>query len=228
MRRKQFLWSMAVLMVLLWATAYGAYSGPKEFLFDLTLADALLVLFTAVLAYATFQLRKTVKRQDHHYTLTERAYVELSHRHPGISWTDGKPGFKIKLKNRGRTPCRLVDFKMGYAFWRKTSPFALPPVPVYDKAVEYVPPKGMLVPGGYIFVTGGIVKSDVDFQAAISADLTLLAYCYVEYRDIFGNLHHAGWGREYEPVNEGQENNLGYLSSEDYNYDRPAAQAGGQ
>ena len=171
---------------------------------------------------ATRELRKVAHRQDQHYTLSERAYVELSHTKPGLTFTDGRPSFQIKIENKGRRPCRLVDFKMGFAFWRKAGPLAVPPPPQYDKRVEYIPSKGFLVPGGHIYVGGGLVKGDVDFGAQINAGATLLAYCYVEYADIFGHIHHAGWGREYEPVNEAKDNNLGDLSSEDYNYDRPA------
>jgi len=229
-RQRQFLAAIVAVAVLLWLATYGAYSGPKEFLYDVSITDVLLAAFTLALAYFTYllyevtrELRKVAHRQDRHYTLTERAYLELSHEHPGLKWSDdGRPGFQLKMTNKGSTPCRLVDFKMGFALWYRKGSFDLLPAPVYDKTSEFNPARGFLLPGGYIYVSCWKVKDNTDFQVQIGKGATLLAYCYVEYSDIFGNLHHAGWGREYEPVNEGKQNNLGYLSSEDYNYDRPA------
>jgi hypothetical protein len=234
-RQRRFLAAIAAVAVLLWVASYGAYSGPKEFLYHVTLTDVLLVVFTAVLAYFTYllyeatrQLRKQAQRQDRHYTLTERGYLELVHQHPGLTWTDGCPGFQIQIINKGSTPCRLVDFKIGFAFWQRRTPTDLPPPPKYDDKAEYIQQKAFLVPGGYIFSGGRLKQSEINYEAQATAGArsgwVLLAYCRVEYSDVFGDHHYAGWGREYEPVNEGKENNLGYLPSEEYNYDLPADQ----
>ena len=70
-RRKQFICSIAGAGIVAWLAAYGAFSGPKAFLFDVNITDVLLVCFSGLLFYATLmlydatkQLRRVAERQD--------------------------------------------------------------------------------------------------------------------------------------------------------------------
>lgn len=234
--RRKFLWSIGALGFLLWIGAYGAYSGSQSgvvpipsFLADVKITDVLLVIFSGLLYLATMAtvqatraMGKQAQRQEQHFKRSERAYVKMSHAGRGIVFLEGdRPLVEIKVENFGRTPCRVTDAVVNFGLCRTLRD--LPQTPRYTKEPDHVPNRGFLVTGDYIYVTVHRVEGSTFPRSAIDAGWVLLAYGYVEYVDMFGNAHHAGWGRYYEPAKDmlpDATNNLAYIASDEYNYDR--------
>jgi len=55
---------------------------------------------------------------------------------------------------------------------------------------------------------------------------TLIVYAYINYTDVFGVDHQAGYGRRYDPTRP-SDNNLFIIPHHAYNYDRPRKEGEG-
>lgn len=207
----------------------GTESWPAIWGIRLKITDTLLVIFTAILAIYTARLWKSTaglvtggERQEHHFQSSERAFLELSHTSPGVTFTDGQPTVELKILNVGNTPCHVNDSIIGFGYFSEPKDGRLPR-PNYKAFLRPTANQGYLVPNGYMFVSPRFAKDTTWPMDEIGRGELILVVCgYVEYTDVFGKVHHAGWGRYYEPGNENSPTgNLSYIPSKDYNYDRP-------
>jgi hypothetical protein len=164
------------------------------------------------------QLRRTVDSSEQ----SNRAYLELGHEKPGIFFVNGQPTVQLKIRNVGQTPCHIEDSVVGFAPCPRPLNGKFPP-PEYGAFAHPYPNQGYLVRDGYIFISPNFPEGTEWPWDEINNGTQVLVTCgYVEYTDAFGKVHHAGWGRYYEPGNEkSPAGNLSYIPDKAYNYDRP-------
>ncbi len=185
--------------------------------------DLLLVAFTALLALFTLALAAVgvLQWQTLAATLStsqeiERAYVTLSHEPPGLQ-KDGFGRFRVTMtiKNAGHTPADILGGRVATA----TRPLgghllkmrAVTPIPpAYITADDDA---GLFLHRFPVQITPEELFND---SAWLIAQL--------DYRDRFGRLHQAGYGRRYNP--RISSDNLVFDDSiTGFNYDRPLTNA---
>lgn len=164
-RTRYRLYSGLFLLALVWAAAFGAYSGrysqsvsnaptvqpdadsesAEPVILAMTLHDFLLSAFTLALvvvgALQFFQLRRT----NVSAATVERAYVKMSHRPPGLTIEEASGLFwvMIRVKNFGRTPARITDVLLKPALLPNGE--SLPTTPDYRRTRGQEAAKAFLV-----------------------------------------------------------------------------------
>ena len=186
--------------------------------------SGLMTFFTGLLVIITLWLGKITKGQSRTTRALERAYVSMSHCPPGLFCDDKRPvrghaqiKAKVAVTNHGNTPATLL--RVGLTIHASESPLVLPPV--YDG--PSVREEFLLVPGGECFFRLENIAlcqiSDADLKRIEERPMRLWLIGYVDYRDIFGDHHTAGYARHYIP-GLGIENNLEFdETTNGYNYD---------
>lgn len=150
--------------------------------------------------------------------LSERAYVKMSHMEPGVMFIDDitviTAKVLVKLENCGRTPASITDVHLRIS--RIAFADQLPETPDYGDSIPIGCP--FLVPGDFVNVP--TVRGVGDDQRR-----RIVVFGYVDYIDVFGVRHRAGYAREH--VENIQGNNLVFVSAPGYNYDRPRKKSEG-
>lgn len=175
-------------------------------------ASAVIALFTLALFLATWRIYR-------HSVVSERAYVTISHRSPGLVIDRGRNEITIEVKNSGRTPAHVSDvFLCWLALPKGQKPPSKPQYPPPPRPVE--PTTAFLVANDLFLVwrTFDDICGD-HLDKIASGDETLWIYGYVDYTDASGQRHRGGYGRQYAPGRT--ENNLIFMTRSGYNYDRP-------
>ena len=150
-------------------------------------------------------------------TLSERAYVKISHLEAGINiGLTGTAQMTVKVKNFGRTPARITDVILTYKLLLSTEP--LPTAPDYSATPALQPLQAFLVTEDELFFsrTFALGPQNNDLEDGTKR---LWLYGYVDYIDTFGERHRAGYASRYSPGPTSD--NLTMVAQEAYNYDRP-------
>ena len=164
---------------------------------------------------------------------TERAYVKMSHRAPGLEW-----GFwvkcddcsvRIQVKNHGSTPADVTDVVVKCLVLRKSH--KLPGTPNYRQRGARPALKAFLVKDDEFTYSTRFQLTTRKVAAVKKGNLILFIYGYADYIDRFGDRHRGGYARQYQPgldilldrmtAEERQKvNNLLFVTQRGYNYDR--------
>jgi len=190
-----------------------------------------LAAFTGLLAWSTIKLWRATKeigeRADSVIRTSERAYVKMSHVHPGLRETgiEGVYRVTVEVTNFGRTPARVTDAMLHFVELLVDT--KLPVVPDYTPPPDWEPPKAFLV----INETFSFTLSQRFVGKIEPPDPTHEVYAigYVDYEDSFGRRYRSGYARLYKPTRntggldvfptEESRSNLVFVTQEGYNYD---------
>ena len=207
---------------------------------------------TGALALIAFFQLLTYKDQIHATTVIERAYIDMAHQPPGItfaSWNavviDETYGVMrdvqvtVNIRNVGHTPAKVTARSVEVYI----SP-SLPPIPPYappDRVrIHLVTNKKFKIEGH--FARPLTVLNEV---TGTSPQQKLFVIGYVDYMDKFGRRFRVGYGRVYAPwIDDAKlpaywpegvhstalftaRNNLPFIEVPGYNYDRPRKQGEG-
>jgi hypothetical protein len=185
----------------------------------LALATLLIAIFTIVLAFTTYFIHR-------HSKATERAYIKMSHNSGGtygnglnLDEANNCAQFTVTVTNTGRTPADVTDV---YIRWFVLARDQDPPIEAsYPPEQDVLPPVSAFLVANDSFLNGIELTNISDAQfATIKAHTNKLWISgYVEYKDISGKRHRAGYTRIYSHGREG--NNLIFPAKANYNYDRP-------
>lgn len=211
-------------------TQYSENSGTDFWSFKFTdvmviLFNLLLAVFTGLLWWSTKKLWKETKNSADAALLTaknmqttERAYVKMSHTDPGLVFIKGETTesykVEVKIENCGKTPALVTEARLRFKLCDDGE--SLPSTIDYpDSDAAERPSSAFLVPTDYFFIKR---NSPNDWHRMVSTDLKrLILFGYVDYTDVFGQQHRAGYAREYSTV---KGNNLFLVAAKGYNYDR--------
>lgn len=178
-------------------------------------------------------------RQLRHFQRTERAYVKVKARKPGIEFTDSKEFIgmpeavcNLEIINYGSTPAHITDVVSLYRIVASGQP--LPSEPEYKIPNNHIAAVAFLVKGEsfFNFVGEDLNTIERSLTALERGESILYLYGYVDYIDAFDQRHRGGFGFEYSPqIDKGAEDhseqasanrhNLLNLARNKYNYDRP-------
>jgi hypothetical protein len=193
---------------------------------------------------------------------TARAYVKMSDYRPGLTFGyvhSGGDGVskqdvavRVKVSNNGTTPARITRVLIQPIV-------AIPPLPIhptYDesfgesfdaflvKGDHFNVPKPMRIPRSEL----STIRSFGNIVAESVRPLRLFIIGYVDYIDVFGERHRAGYGRMFNVWVESKgiqpddptmtetaelekrhrlRNNLVFMEQAGYNYDRPREEGKG-
>jgi len=191
-------------------------------------AEDFIALFTLFTLGVLAGQWRGIWRADHHFRVSERAYVKMSHKPPGIAWDTPESGkflVDVRVKNFGRTPAEVTD-----VFLRQqvvTSATASD-VPIYENPGERIPTIGFLVTkDDFVYSEPMEITLLQRAQVEAAALHLLLIYGYVDYIDKFGRRHRGGYARMYDANARGNQNNLQIFPHRGYNYDRPRVRGEG-
>ena len=190
------------------------------------LATLLIAAFTAVLWWAT-------ERTAQNFTVTERAYVKMSHASPGLIFDEAHEcvWVALEIKNSGKTPATITDVVVEFVQLPKDK--SLPEVPVYTKLKNHMVSEGFLVAQDFYYATRPFSFKPIYRPVVTSGEERLWVYGYVDYRDQFGVCHRAGYARLYSPHEDdkngyppdgdaySKRSNLVFPPLRGWNYDRP-------
>lgn len=190
-------------------------------------AEDFIALFTlATLSVLYYQLRAQ-GRSNEHFRVTERAYLRMSHVTPdkgkGQAFTftdDGLPGFRLQIKNWGRTPARILAINIEIIVRDRKHP--LPPEPPF-KGPAY-PQAIFLVPDASFFQSPPF-EEPMDVPAIMNGSKILYIIGFVDYEDRFGDRHRSTYGRTLVLDPPSYENNLVFIAEGRYNDDFPIGTA---
>lgn len=165
-------------------------------------------------------------------TLSERAYVKMSHRPPGLKPIAASPVYEVHLqvKNFGRTPATVTSVVLAPKILSHDDP--LPTTPEYTPGTGQHIRRIFLVREDEFFTYQHFTILSPDFGLIENGTKDLCIYGYVDYMDQFGTRYRAGYARRYDPrenirppdiSDEAFRNrsNLHYVTQPGYNYDRP-------
>jgi hypothetical protein len=141
--------------------------------------------------------------------LAERAYVKLSHRPFLFDFENRKFTLSIEVKNWGRTPASVLGVSLKCEDWLTENP--LPGQPTYAPCEMW---EAFLVAGEAFYFDYRDEWGPPEFDPDLRR---LLLYGYVDYIDIFGRRHRAGYGRFYSPAIS---TDLVFIDQPGYNYDK--------
>lgn len=168
------------------------------------------------------------KLQSETIMRAERAYVKMSHKPPGVQVDSSTYYVVMQIKNWGDTPARITETLVKFDIRQKDDP--PPSTPDYKTNHPTPSIQAFLVRDEEIFYAPGISITIDDVVPIRSEQKTLWIYGYVDYIDIFGVEHRAGYGRYYSPVFDVQgfetdeefanRNNMFTMEGSGYNYDR--------
>ena len=164
--------------------------------------------------------------------LSERAYVKISYSPPGLnhSMASGDFWLNLQIANFGRTPATITEVAIKHQCLGAGQ--RLPDVPDYSES--YLRPTGaFLVTNDVVTIaaTGPFISSnfreDEITEAVKLGRVRFVIFGYVDYIDVFGKGHRAGYAREFNYTMDwegrsdyAQRNNLVFVHEHNYNYDK--------
>lgn len=188
----------------------GAYDLNYWGVLVTAVATGFIAWFTFSLRDATRQQAKLAERSGDHFTVTERAYVNLSHHPPGIYWENPRiedlfygpekereywVRIDIRVKNFGRTPAHITEVCLAYKFAGEDE--KLPDVPNYSEGT--ISPAHAFLVADDEFTHMTRKKIAIEDKTAIwDGNKRLVVCAYVEYYDKFGTHHRGRYARHYE------------------------------
>lgn len=158
-------------------------------------------------------------RQSEANKIIERAYVTLSHTSPPGLIVEAASGIcmvTLQIKNFGSTPAEVIDVCITWRLLPNNE--SLSDEPDYDLDRNRKILRAFLVTQSEFFHTYSFSIGDNIYPDVESGKLRLWVYGYVDYTDMFGKSHRAGYGRVYLPRET--RNNLVFIEKDGYNYDR--------
>jgi hypothetical protein len=180
-------------------------------------SGAVTAIATAVIGCFTITIWKINDDQLKHGRRVERAYVNMSHKPPGIMFGTGPSiSIEIDIKNHGRTPARVTDALLSSMIVAEGR--RLPDQPIYTNAAERQIPSAFLVADDFFIFAAFTAITEEQFAQVRNGASRLCIVGYVDYIDQFGQRHRGGYGRVYD--REGTGNNLAFINERGYNYDR--------
>jgi hypothetical protein len=183
-----------------------------------------LLIFTAVLTAVSYFQLQGLSRSTRAFAATERAFVTMSHKAPGIDFFEGQfISALMEVRNFGGTPAKVTDTLLKPVLTPVGE--SLPEKPDYARDRGMPSSKAFLVANEH-FNIGENFVFEVDTPRKIqNSDLWFYLIGYVDYVDVFGTRHRAGYARRYVPDrDEGPKetrNNLVLVADSAYTYDRP-------
>jgi hypothetical protein len=188
-----------------------------------------IVFLTLALAWLANEDRKLNNKTIAHNIAVERAYVNMSHKPPGLYSLAGSTTpnptavplaaneaimVNVQVTNHGPTPATITAAVMTIEVGE-----SLPDKPSYSDHKTWG--AFFLMPNDGHFYTGRMIHTGIkeEDMARIQAGegLFIWAIGYVDYTDVFGKRHRAGYARRYSP--RSAENNLVFETKPGYNYD---------
>ena len=152
-------------------------------------------------------------------TLSERAYVSMSHTPSGLTQLpppDSVYMVEMQIRNEGRTPATITDVVLDVSVLGETE--SLPAILNYPVNSPEAVPEIFLYADGFFYSERRFPIS-VDVMNDIqTCKKTLILFGYVDYIDKFGRRHRSGYARRYTPTD--RKNNLLIAVKKGYNYDR--------
>ena len=175
--------------------------------------------------------------QLQHFRRTDRAYVKVKARKPGLEFTDSKEFIgmpeavcNLEIMNYGTTPAHITDVVSLYSI--VASGQQLPSEPEYNIPDSHIAAIAFLVKGEsfFNFVGEDLNTIERSLAALESGKSILYLYGFVDYIDIFGQRHRGGFGFKYSPhIDKDAEehskqafenrHNLLNMARDKYNYD---------
>lgn len=190
-------------------------------------SNAIIALATVAICYFTYTLWKSADRADRHFTVSERAYVKLSHHSPGLSFSDPNPSgrviaeVRVAAKNWGNTPATVSDIALDLRALGKSIPSDRM---IPDNAKTAL---AFLAPGEDFTFGFGFVFSAEDYEQFNNFLARARLVGYVDYIDQFGNRWRNGYERIYfrtldnSSLPASERNNLVISRDSRGHYDRP-------
>jgi hypothetical protein len=183
--------------------------------------DRSIVALTAIIAGVGFF-------QWRHSRITERAYVKLSHKAPGVFPSGERLAVVVRIKNFGRTPADVTDVYLRHdVFYPGTEVNA----PEYIIDSRRIRPISFLVTNDEFFHLHEFDVTETQWDDIVANKAILVIYGYVDYIDKFKGHHRGGYARMYDPRVDRREyrtpqesearNNLEILPHGRFNYDEP-------
>ena len=174
-----------------------------------------------------------LKRQTAIFRNTERAWLIATpiERDPGLYWVPevGDPVgptmrnvFAVSIQNKGRTPAHLMKTSLYYKTFQTLE--ELPATPLYKNVIAH---EGLvLIPNGEPIGQVAYLQPDTLLgKAQIAAiqirEAYVFAYGFVEYRDVFKNIHRTQFGYVYNFPQGGEPQALkGFMPNGPKSYNR--------
>lgn len=154
--------------------------------------------------------------------MSERAYIKMSHDEDGLVITQNETvrmcDVNLKIENCGRTPGTVTDVRLNISLLGGDK--VLPKIPNYGGVPDESTPNVFLVPGDFFYWFRVRSLGKLDSPNPATGAIRLYVLGYVDYIDIFGQRHRAGYARQYNPHVGGGKKNLFFVSEPGYNYDR--------
>ena len=167
-------------------------------------------------------------------TLSERAYIKISHDQHGMIRTTSdadvlyskKRTYQVQfdVRNIGKTPAELT--RLDFSQFIHPSDEPLPVVPPYndpDTIVFVI--RATMYGTDAIFPSQSFIMSEEESSAIWNRTKNFYILGVAEYIDHFGIRHRAGYARRYDP--HSTENNLLMVTWPGYNYDKQRQQGDG-
>ena len=173
------------------------------------------MIFTGVLAVSTIGLWRATyniaKDSANGLRQTERAYIKISHTKKFTPKDPESVHFSFEIKNLGRTPAHvrdvIIEMHTGGEPTSTPPPFSSRP---RDKTSSF------LVSGDH-FVHNVIYKiTPAEIEAMNQGTLIVWLFGVVNYDDVFGQGHQAGYGRIFNKI----AGDFVFIANDRYNYDR--------
>jgi hypothetical protein len=196
-----------------------------------TADDSIAVLTLVIAGVGFFQWR--------HFRVTERAYVKMSHRPPGINWESpllGNGVVTLRVKNFGKTPADISDAYVEAIVRTEDTIERLPPYNP-EARVNRLPVRGFLVDKDEFFFDSPVNITPTQRASIEAKKAVLIIFGYVDYIDKFGQRQRGGYARMYDPVvdreafrtseDRAKRNNLPIFPHRDWNFDRSRARGVG-
>lgn len=147
---------------------------------------------------------------------TERAYVRIGHKLPGVEHAHVNNYFQVnfEIKNRGRTPANVTDVMTNAC--RLDYGVGLPSPFVYRQETRESFPNAFLVTDEAFELTRSFPAGN-KANGPIPNDKQLWVYGHVDYIDVFGKRWRSGYARKFiDRIGE----NLVYNTEQQDNFDR--------
>ena len=194
--------------------------------------DQYIAFFTLLTLGAITAQWLAMRRANQHFHASERAYVKLSHRAPGVDWLSNTSCVvRLRVKNFGATPADVTDVLMAHRVVSANGD--LPEEPPYGSGEPDRMPEQFFLVKDDEFTTSEVFEVTPQERADINgATSLLLVFGYVDYIDKFGSRHRGGYARMYDyaidqtrpPIishdDYARRNNLPNFPHRAYNYDR--------
>lgn len=163
------------------------------------ISAALLVVITAFLMWVAWQQFRTARAEL-------RAYVQMSHKPPGLRLDADRASVVMQIKNHGSTPARVEYVLMKFEVLHPGE--KLPIEPDYVGGTKMPSSAAFLVSGKKFYIPGilNIRTNDAaDLRNGVS---TAIVYGYVQYLDAFRRRHRAGYARQIHSIVATQQSRL--------------------